>query len=340
MTHPSTRSSRTPLVAAATLAVIALPLAPLTAVGPASASVAGDLRPPEISLWHDLDLATPGIGGAAYDLVTSAEGDVWYYDDSNLVRVDQNTHGLTTFPLPDRTWIRGMVGTSDGAFWYADDTSRTVNRLDPLSGTTVSFPLTGLRGAPATLVEAIDGSIWFGDPSAERLVRVDATGTLSSYPEPTGSFVLDMVAAPDGRLWYTRTGTDRVGVVDPVTGTFDDLGVDDSAGAAIVVGTSGSLWVNGDNQFTEIALDGTITAHPLTAPGSGDILPIDLAGGDRAGDADSEVYFVSSAYGFGTLDASGAVHFGRMSGFATDVEVDGRGHVWVNDYTTNKLRWN
>lgn len=320
--------------------VTASALAATAVLGLPSTAGALELSPPGApSLWHDLSLAT--ATGMAEVLATDVTGDLWYHDSKtqDLVRVDAVTHSQTAFPIPSTSWVLGIVGTPDGAVWYTDLRSHTINRLDPSSGTVTSHPLTGVAYTPSSLALGSDGAIWFGDPFDTELVRVDGTGHLLFLPEPRDERILSVATAPDGRLFYTRTGSDRLGAYDVRTGTFSDLGVGATAGEHVTAGASGSMWIDGVSEFTEIAPDGTVTVYPISTGGPIPVRPIDLVGGDLAGDGEVELSFIDPEYGFGTLDAAGAVHFSRLDGSRTSIALDGEGHVWVNDLWGASLQW-
>ncbi|WP_291044868.1 hypothetical protein [Herbiconiux sp.] len=323
------------------LAVAAFaPLLASFALGAATTAEAIELSPPGVpSLWHDLPLAS--TGGMADQMATDIAGDVWYHDGNShdLVRVDSGSRAQTAFPIDPASWVLGIVGTPDGAIWFTDLRSHTINRLEPSSGTVTSHPLTGVAYTPSSLALGSDGAIWFGDPFDTKLVRVDGTGHLLFLPEPRDERILSVATAPDGRLFYTRTGSDRLGAYDLRTGTFSDLGVGATAGEHITAGASGSMWIDGASEFTEIAPDGTVTVHPFATGGPIPVRPIDLVGGDLAGDGEVELSFIDPEYGFGTLDAAGAVHFSRLDGSRTSIALDGAGHVWVNDLWGASLQW-
>lgn len=309
-------------------------------VGAASPAEAHDLPPMPISLWHDLELIGPS--GGADVLTTDAAGDLWYVDDTtphSLVRVDQRTHVQTPFPIAGRSWVTAMVGAPDGSLWFADDIAKTLNRLDPATGSITSQPLTGLSGAPRTMAIGADGNIWMSDPYGATLVRVDLAGFMTIHREPRGAQIFAMVAGPDGRIWYSRSGSDRVGAIDPISGVFSDLRVGAASGVELAVGASGSVWLSGDDELTRIHPDGTVEVHDVTAPGTSPVRPLDMVGGEIAGDADTELLFIDANYGYATVSESGSVRIDPLSGFRTEIAVDGQGHVWLNDFRSHSLLW-
>jgi streptogramin lyase len=334
-------SPRRPLTRLGVTGALALSLlAPALAVGASAAPAdALGLPPAGISLWHDLTLRN--ASGSAETLTRDAAGDLWYVDDRSdeLVRVDADTHAQEAFPLRPGNQVLGIVGAPDGTLWYTDLSDHTINHLDPATGSSTPFALSGVTYTPSNLTMGPDGAVWFGDPFETALVRVDPRGSIRTVPEPRDERAIDIVAAPDGLLYYTRTGHDRVGTFDPATGVFSDVGVGAASGATLTLGASGAVWVDGLHDLTRIALDGTITTHPLPTAGPVPVRPVDFAGGDVVGDPEVELSFLDPAYGLGTLSPSGHVHFSRFDGSRTSIALDGEGHLWANDLGDSSLQW-
>lgn len=72
-------------------------------------------------------------------------------------------------------------------------------------------------------------------------VRID------SFADPADRLaaLTGIIAGPDGRIWFTSPGTDRVGRVDPATGaieTFIDPTGEVRGPANIYPGADGRLW--------------------------------------------------------------------------------------------------
>ncbi|WP_291057516.1 hypothetical protein [Herbiconiux sp.] len=325
-------------LSAATGAALALVvLAPFTA--PSREAGALELPSTGISLWHDLALDDPTaqVMGLTHDI----DGNEWYDDAANdtLVRIDSATHAQQAFPLGASTYVTGMVGAPDGTMWFSDGRSHSLGRVDPVTSAVTWFPLTGVAVNPTSFAVGSDGNIWFADPFFTSLVRVDSAGGITLIPEPSGEQVLDVVAAPDGRIWYSRTGADRLGAYDPASGLFADLHVGPLDGERLTLSHSGSVWIDSANQFTEVAPDGRVSVRPLAAPGPVPVHAVDLTGGDLAGDDDVQLSFLDQEYGFGTIDSAGRLHFSRLDAARTNLDVDGAGHLWINDLWGHSLQW-
>lgn len=335
--RPRRRRSVTPTLAI--LATVLIGGATGSMIAPAGSAEALDLSHGGPATWHDLPTSNPAA--VVTDLTHDIDGNLWYYasGSDDLVRVDAATRSQTSFHIGTFTSVLGMVGAPDGSIWFCDNGAHTISRLDPSTGAIVAHPLTGVRFGAISLAIGADGAIWFGDLASPNLVHVDASGTVTTIPEPHTDLIANIVAAPDGRLWYVHRGSDLVTAFDPLTRSFTDIPVGPSSGPEITVSKSGSVWIDGDEGFTEIALDGTVTAHPVVAPGPLPLYIKDIAGGDLAGDDDNELYFLSPTYGFGAISSSGAVTFSRLDQDRSFLEFDGSGHLWVNDLWGDSLNW-
>lgn len=336
MSVPRPRRAPRLVVTAVAMGLFA-PAALATGAAPAQAL---DLPPVPISLWHDLDATTVT---AQVKLVTRDwAGDLWYFDSDgkDFGRIDDVTHLQTIYPSSGITWAIAMVGAPDGTLWFSDPLNKSLGELDPRTGAITFHALTGIAEAPTSLAATSDGSIWFGDNATEQLGRIDPTGVVSYLAEPTASGVLGVAAAPDGRVFYAREGTDGVGVYDPATGSFSDSGAPAGAGSELAVSRAGEVWVSSHDPktsitaFSRITPSGTVTTFPVTAPGTAPVLPADLTEGENA-----DIYFLDPTYGFGTVDATGAVSFSRLDGTRTSIALDGQGHVWVNERFSRGLLW-
>src|SRR5205085_8690039 len=72
---------------------------------------------------------------------------------------------------------------------------------------------------------------------------IAADGSRTRFPLPVGSSPLDIVAGPDGALWFTEYGTDRVGRI-ATTGAVSEYAIPTPGTfpIGIVAGPDGALW--------------------------------------------------------------------------------------------------
>jgi virginiamycin B lyase len=107
----------------------------------------------------------------------------------------------------------------------------------------------GLVASPTGIIGA-GGDVWFTSIANGRIGRVVAsTGAVETYAGTDGEIVLpaNIFPAPDGRVWFTCLGSNRLGVLDP---TADDIASSIQTYAderlagpvALKVAAGGSMW--------------------------------------------------------------------------------------------------
>ncbi|MGI5165202.1 virginiamycin B lyase family protein [Spirillospora sp. CA-253888] len=214
------------------------------------------------------------------DMATATDGAIWFADANwgspRLGRVDQNTGAFNGYEPQNTGDIDFSTGQLTGVtrgegvtMWFAAGYSGAVGQIDA-SGRTTAYA-TGM--APYDLVQTADKTVWFTSQDG-RIGKLDpATGQVTAFDPPdaaSGTMPGEIIAGPDGKIWFTRPGLGRIGQIDPATGQFTDhpLPTADSKPAGLVAAPDGKIW------FTEAAasnigqLDpatGQITEHPLPA---------------------------------------------------------------------------
>ena len=103
------------------------------------------------------------------------------------------------------------------------------------------------------------------------LVSVIATVMpLTEFPMPPGPRVLgDIAAGPDGNLWFTEGGANKIGRITPA-GVITEFPVPADTGPGIVAGPDGNLWFveqNG-NRIGRITPEGFVTEFPVPTSAS------------------------------------------------------------------------
>jgi len=119
------------------------------------------------------------------------------------------------------TQLFGVAEAPDGSIWTTDFQNRSLDRVDPSTGALTSYSVGA--GAPLYIRRAIDGTLWFSNPGANAIVRVDPSQpnpTQTSYP--LGGYTPGSLQ-PDtkGNVWFTasQSGSGFVGRLAGVVGT-------------------------------------------------------------------------------------------------------------------------
>ena len=206
---------------------------------------------------------------------------------------------------------------------------------------------------PKQITPGPDGNLWFISPElipgVGAVARiVPSSGTVTSFPTNapprTSSVILDdIVAAPDGNLWFTGVAPSigdlpTLGTITP-GGTFFGSDLVGSSGAAIAVGPDGNLWTGG----SFLGVVDSIFRHASTD------ISIEVANTPRAlvAGPDSNLWFVASSGGgafVGRVTPS-LIPGGEVldtfpvttSGPLNDIAVGPDGNLWFTDAGQNAI---
>jgi streptogramin lyase len=84
-----------------------------------------------------------------------------YYNNS-LLRLDPNLESLTTWGLGDSNWPEGMAFDSQGALWFAENFSGSMNRFWPDSNQLETYSMPSDENVPDMV--AVQGDrVWYTD---------------------------------------------------------------------------------------------------------------------------------------------------------------------------------
>ncbi len=159
-----------------------------------------------------------------------------------------------------------------------------------------------------------------------------ASGAIVTYEDPAHhvSGPTDIVAGPDGGLWFTSTGSDRIGRIDPTTGAIVTFGaqspnIDEPHHLAL--GADGNLWFTnlGSDRIGRIDPDtGAITAF---VDPSGEIDgPLDIAR------VRQNMWFSTSSGRIGRIKPDGTINSYELNIDASGpIAADHAGDLWIAD---------
>lgn len=146
---------------------------------------------------------------------------VWYTVDgaehAGVVQLYLDSDIDTYYPLPGlyRTLRSGGIASGpDGNVWFTDGQNalRRVIRITP-EGTITEFDLPG-SWRPGGIAAGSDDNLWIMRQCRE-INRFTTTGVVSTFQRsvctPTDN--LDMAAGPDGNLWFSDPGLNRIGKI-------------------------------------------------------------------------------------------------------------------------------
>ena len=168
-----------------------------------------------------------------------------------------------------------LVISDDGStIWFTLQSGNRIGRLDTASGRIIEYPTSG---GPYGLTFDRRGRVWFCRMNDDRLGILDpATGKLAELALPEGSRPRRMATAPDGSLWVTLYGHNKLVQVDPdARRVVREVALPAGAAGgayAVTVDGAGTVWVNEIRSDTVVRLDpgsGALKVVKLPTPGAG-----------------------------------------------------------------------
>jgi RHS repeat-associated protein len=255
---------------------------------------------PDGNLWYTIQGGTPQIGkmttaGAAqeytptsqtiYPLYISPGPDrgLWFtainystgqntigdlsLDGSTLAQYGVsgagNPGGIVLSPDQKNLWYSGVgfsggVGTSYVGKMAVDGT------YTQIATPTNSSSMGGIVVGP-------DGNIWFTEPGANKIGKVNLSGSFTSssfteYTVPTSGASPYWIAADrNGALWFTESGTNKIGRITTAGLVTNEYSIPtaNSAPHGITLGPDGSFWFteSATDQIGRITTAGTVTEY-------------------------------------------------------------------------------
>ena len=229
-------------------------------------------------------------------------------------------------------------------------------------GTITEYPFP-TPGGSASVAPGPDGNMWFTKGSANQIGRITVPrthgrfrgrggGAIHEITVPTpNSEPSDIVAGPDGAIWFTEFRASQIGRLDLATGTITEFPIPNtdlffdiftqtfttSTGPrGITVGPDGNLWFAQFNasRIGRITPEGMITEFPLPAPMS---RPVGIALG-----LDGALWFAEYIGNkIGRIDpATGAIteiDVPTPNSGANFIEVGPDGALWFTESLANQI---
>lgn len=213
-----------------------------------------------------------------HGLLVDRKGIVWTTGNGNgtIGRLDPATGAMREFPAPTRDGgPHTLVISDDGStIWFTLQSGDRIGRLDTASGKITEY---STSGGPYGITLDRQGRVWFCRMGDDRLGILDpATGKLAELALPEGSRPRRMATAPDGSVWATLYGHNKLVQVDPaarrvVREVALPTGLRGGAYAVTVDG-AGTVWANEIRSDSVVRFEpkrGELTVVKLPTPGAG-----------------------------------------------------------------------
>ena len=107
-------------------------------------------------------------------------------------------------------------------------------------------------------------------------VAVPASAQITTFPVPgsVGANLNGLSLGPDGNMWFTDTGKNRIGVITP-SGTITEYPITTASAGALRIqpGADGNMWFDelAVNKIAKITIGGTVTEYQVPTPNSAPI---------------------------------------------------------------------
>jgi streptogramin lyase len=206
------------------------------------------------------------VGAQMANITAGPDGNMWFTLSATLVgnttgagragRITPTGH-ITLYTLPDANGSPGAITSGpDGNLWFVDGPNNTVGRITP-AGAIHEYAFSTANGVLGRIAAGPDGNLWCtefkdSDTSAgirDHIVRVTVAGRFTEFAfpapanDPKGHNSISITAGPDGAMWFTEFGGNRIGRITPA-GTITEY--TPPAGAqgpyGITQGPGGTLW--------------------------------------------------------------------------------------------------
>jgi copper transport protein len=169
--------------------------------------------------------------GLAFGIVMDGNGSLWIpvVQASKVVRFDPSTEQFSSFelPTPDAEPV-AVAADSQGHIWIAEAAGR-IARIDTTSGNITEYqpniPGQELDEPAAVLPDRTGSTIYISEHSGDTITAFKPLlGTFRTYPVVNeAGLPFGMAFDSYGNLWFAQHTIDRIGVIDPRTGSSTEV---------------------------------------------------------------------------------------------------------------------
>src|SRR6266487_1370083 len=266
----------------------------------------GDPPSPSVSILKGMvSLFTLPTAGSDPGAITAGPGgNVWFTEVSatsngpgSKIAHITSTGTMSEFPPGALSGNLGSITLGpDGNLWFTEggfSQGGKIGRITP-TGILQEFPLPASNSDPSSITAGPDENLWFtetiigpktvnGPGPSGQIGRITPTGTIRTYPLPSGSLAGSITAGPDHNLWFAEEvmnsngpSLDKIGRISP-TGTITEFTLPSGnpngvrgGPLGITAGPDGALWFTdaANNAIGRITTAGKISEFALPTPQS------------------------------------------------------------------------
>lgn len=204
----------------------------------------------------------------SFGMANAPDGSVFYTEWYNGAVGHMSTAGANAnYPFagsPD-----GIALGPDGNLWIPDHADNRIAVMTTAGTAAASYPLSY---APMQIAKGPDNNLWFTAEDASfttgfsEIVQIAASGSMLTFPTSTAAqtskrYAYDIVAGPDGRMWFTEGN--YIGAIT-TAGVMTEYPIPSGRTSNfITAGPDGNLWFteNYGNYIGKITPAGTVTEY-------------------------------------------------------------------------------
>lgn len=257
---------------------------------------------------------------------------VWRFDGGELERFDIGGQASQM-----------LAGGPDGRVWYTDGAGSGIGYVDPATGETGHVPLPDvfplhLKSVPGGIAAGPQG-VWLSVVAKGALLRYDpASGEFDEYrlqDQQSGPFA---VMVRDGLVWFTESGSGKLGALDPDTGEVRYASTGPLASPeALLDDGEGNIWITEHAGSALVKYSVLLDSADRVPVDNPDALPFGMAA-----DARGNIWFAEHVVDYiGVHDPHGGgtdeVPVPTGSSFVQFLAADGEGNVWFAEQNGGKI---
>ena len=290
----------------------------------------------------------PGDGKPLYPVYDGA-GSIWISDASapRIWQFELDAERFTEHAFEGEGTTFLSHDGNNGRIWFTDTPGNQIGFIDTGTKqiTTVDIPAlepTTSDNTPLFIQAGLDGSAWVTVTNKDAILRyLPESGAFERIALPEGgSLPFALTADAGGIIWYTATGTGKIGYIDPDTNGITEIPTGAAAlqaPEALLFDEDGNLWV-AEHSGQAITRFGTVlgTFERIPVP-DGDSLPFGMAQ-----DRYDNIWFAQHAIDkIGVYDPDNGdlveVEIPTASSSVQFMTADGDGNVWLVEQQANKI---
>lgn len=213
---------------------------------------------PRTQNFRDWDLPA---GHQPNSVVIDRRGLVWTtgFGNSTIGKLKPSTGAIAEFLVPSGAGNGPhtfAVGKDGETLWFTMQTGNRIGSVDTLTGRIAEYETSGNPGGIA--VDLL-GNVWWCRNSDDKLGRLDPrTGKISELDTGRGSRPRRIAVAPNGILWVTLYGSDRLLKINPASNRIADsypLPGGNTGAHAVAADDNGIIWASQIKSDTVVRFD-------------------------------------------------------------------------------------